>query len=63
MGRNLVHNLEHQDKQGIPLSEAAYRWLQHHSGLQPGDGIIIGASNVDQIKNNLKEKWVTYLPL
>ncbi|KAG2133291.1 NADP-dependent oxidoreductase domain-containing protein [Suillus clintonianus] len=43
------------DKQGIPLSEAAYRWLQHHSKLQPGDGIIIGASNVDQLENNLKE--------
>ncbi|KAG2139313.1 NADP-dependent oxidoreductase domain-containing protein [Suillus clintonianus] len=43
------------DKQGIPLSEAAHRWLQHHSKLQPGDGIIIGASNVDQLENNLKE--------
>lgn len=50
------------DKQGIPLSEAAYRWLQHHSGLQPGDGIIIGASNVDQIKNNLKENEGGPLP-
>ncbi|KAG2139311.1 NADP-dependent oxidoreductase domain-containing protein [Suillus clintonianus] len=43
------------DKQGIPLSEAAHRWLQHHSKLQPGDGIIIGASNVDQLENNLRE--------
>ncbi|KAG2338026.1 Aldo/keto reductase [Suillus weaverae] len=50
------------DKQGIPLSEAAHRWLQHHSGLQPGDGIIIGASNVDQLENNLKENEGGPLP-
>ncbi|KAG2140631.1 NADP-dependent oxidoreductase domain-containing protein [Suillus clintonianus] len=43
------------DKQEIPLSEAAHRWLQHHSKLQPGDGIIIGASSVDQLKTSLKE--------
>jgi len=43
------------DKQGIPLSEAANRWLQHHSMLQPGDGIIVGASKVDQLERNLKE--------
>ncbi|KAG2140630.1 NADP-dependent oxidoreductase domain-containing protein [Suillus clintonianus] len=43
------------DKQEIPLSEAAHRWLQHHSKLQPGDGIILGASSVDQLENNLKE--------
>jgi aryl-alcohol dehydrogenase-like predicted oxidoreductase len=54
---------KHQDKKGISLSEAAYRWLQHHSGLQLGDGIIIGASTVDQLENNLKEKWVTCLSL
>ncbi|KAG1717442.1 NADP-dependent oxidoreductase domain-containing protein [Suillus lakei] len=50
------------DKQGIPISEAANRWLQHHSGLQPCDGIIIGASNVDQLENNLKEHEVGPLP-
>lgn len=50
------------DKQGIPLSEAANRWLQHHSRLQPGDGIIIGASNVDQLNNNLKENEGGPLP-
>ncbi|KAG1719780.1 NADP-dependent oxidoreductase domain-containing protein [Suillus lakei] len=46
------------DKQDIPISEAANRWLQHHSRLQPCDGIIIGASNVDQLENNLKEHEV-----
>ncbi|KAG1737423.1 NADP-dependent oxidoreductase domain-containing protein [Suillus lakei] len=50
------------DKQGIPISEAAHRWLQHHSGLQPCDGIIIGASNVDQLENNLKAHEVGPLP-
>ncbi|KAG2139318.1 NADP-dependent oxidoreductase domain-containing protein [Suillus clintonianus] len=43
------------DKQGIPISEAANRWLQHHSQLESSDGIIIGASNVDQLENNLKQ--------
>ncbi|KAG1737404.1 NADP-dependent oxidoreductase domain-containing protein [Suillus lakei] len=42
------------DKQGIPVSQAAHRWLQHHSELQPGDGIIIGASNIDQLEDSLK---------
>ncbi|KAG2368644.1 NADP-dependent oxidoreductase domain-containing protein [Suillus spraguei] len=50
------------DKEGIPVSEAAYRWLQHHSRLQPGDGIIIGASSIDQLKNNLKENEGGPLP-
>jgi aflatoxin B1 aldehyde reductase len=53
--RRKVDDPEHQDKQGIPLSEAANRWLQHHSMLQPGDGIIVGASKVDQLERNLKE--------
>ncbi|KAG2066018.1 Aldo keto reductase [Suillus decipiens] len=50
------------DKEGIPLSEAAHRWLQHHSRLQPGDGIIIGASSIDQLENNLKENEGGPLP-
>ncbi|KAG1815249.1 NADP-dependent oxidoreductase domain-containing protein [Suillus subaureus] len=53
---------ELKDKQGVPLSEAANRWLQHHSRLQPGDGIIIGASNIDQLENNLKENEGGPLP-
>jgi aflatoxin B1 aldehyde reductase len=45
------------DKNEIPLSEAALRWLQHHSELRPelGDRVIIGASNPVQLQSNLKE--------
>ena len=43
------------EKEGIPLAEAAYRWLAHHSMLREerGDGIIIGASKLDHLKQNL----------
>ncbi|KAH7926258.1 Aldo/keto reductase [Leucogyrophana mollusca] len=43
------------DLHNLKLSEAAQRWLQHHSALQPGDGVIIGASTADQLEMNLKE--------
>ena len=35
--------------------EAAYRWLTFHSFLKPecGDGIIIGASTVNQLEQNI----------
>lgn len=43
-------------KHEILLAEAAYRWLIHHSLLnkEHGDSIIIGASNLNQLKSNLK---------
>ncbi|KAH7912782.1 NADP-dependent oxidoreductase domain-containing protein [Hygrophoropsis aurantiaca] len=52
------------DKHNIPLSEAAHRWLQHHSVLSPehGDTVIIGASNIDQLENNLRESERGSLP-
>ena len=39
----------------IEPSESAYRWLAFHSSLrqQDGDGIIIGASNLNQLDKNL----------
>ncbi|KAH7928049.1 Aldo/keto reductase [Leucogyrophana mollusca] len=45
------------DKLEIPLSEAAQRWLQHHSALSPdhGDTVVIGASSITQLENNLRE--------
>ncbi|KAH0834803.1 NADP-dependent oxidoreductase domain-containing protein [Lanmaoa asiatica] len=44
-------------KNNVTLSEAAFRWLQHHSKLDPevGDGILVGASNPIQLESNLKE--------
>ncbi len=43
------------DRYGISITEAAYRWLAYHSMLNPqrGDGIVIGASNADQLLQNI----------
>jgi len=40
---------------GIPTSDAALRWMVHHSKLDPrlGDGVILGASSYNQAKVNL----------
>lgn len=35
-----------------PLTEIALRWMQHHSLLQPQDGVIIGASSAQQCEQN-----------
>lgn len=34
---------------GLSPTEVAYRWLAYHSVLREGDGIIIGASRLDQV--------------
>lgn len=43
------------DRQGISIVEAVYRWLAHHSMLRPerGDGIIIGASKLNHLVQNM----------
>jgi aryl-alcohol dehydrogenase-like predicted oxidoreductase len=43
-----------QEKYNIDMSEAAHRWLQHHSALEPEDAVLLGASNVTQVELNLK---------
>jgi aflatoxin B1 aldehyde reductase len=42
-------------EEGLEPAEAAYRWLAFHSCLDmgKGDGIIIGASNMEQFEQNL----------
>jgi aflatoxin B1 aldehyde reductase len=42
-------------KHGISESEAALRWLTHHSALKAelGDGIIVGAGSVKHLEDNL----------
>ena len=35
----------------ISMEGAAMRWLRFHSGLKDGDGIIIGASKVQQVES------------
>ena len=46
-------------KHGLTLIETALRWCTHHSKLnmQNGgrDGVIIGISNLEQLKGNLKD--------
>lgn len=44
------------EKENIPMAEAAYRWLSFDSRLDPdyGDAIIIGASKLQQMEQNLK---------
>jgi len=42
------------DKHGLKLAEVAQRWLQHHSALGPGDGVLLGVSNIGQVDANIK---------
>jgi aflatoxin B1 aldehyde reductase len=37
----------------ITLLEATLRWMRHHSGLTAKDGIIMGASKVEQLEETL----------
>ncbi|KAL9046575.1 MAG: hypothetical protein Q9214_000620 [Letrouitia sp. 1 TL-2023] len=46
---------------GIELAEASLRWVYYHSALHEGDGVILGASNIAQIKENMR--WITRGPL
>ncbi|KAG0340282.1 hypothetical protein BG005_003262 [Podila minutissima] len=38
----------------LTLLESSLRWMAHHSGLGPNDGIIIGASSLHHLEENLK---------
>ena len=43
------------EKEGISLLEATFRWLLRHSALSPEtDGILLGASSVTQLEENLE---------
>ncbi|KAG9311754.1 NADP-dependent oxidoreductase domain-containing protein [Chiua virens] len=48
--RELKEGLE---KHGLSLPQAALRWLQHHSALQQGDAVILGAASVKQLEMNI----------
>jgi aflatoxin B1 aldehyde reductase len=52
------------EKHSISVGEIAMRWLKHHSQLkeQLGDAIIIGASNVAHLTQNLKDLEGSPLP-
>jgi aflatoxin B1 aldehyde reductase len=49
---------------GIRESEAALRWMMHHSQLDRkfGDKVIIGASSEKQLKQNLEDFEKEILP-
>ncbi|KAF9111938.1 hypothetical protein BGW39_004205, partial [Mortierella sp. 14UC] len=40
-------------KHGFTLLEATLRWMRHHSTLEAKDGIIMGSSTVDQLRECL----------
>lgn len=53
------------EKHGLTMIETAMRWLVHHSALRVldgDDGIIIGVSSVDHLKNNLADLQKGPLP-
>lgn len=43
------------EAENIPMAEAAYRWLVSHSMIKSelGDGILLGASRIEQMEQNL----------
>lgn len=38
----------------LTLKEATLRWMMHHSALGEQDGVILGASSLEQMKENVK---------
>ncbi|GJJ67661.1 aflatoxin B1 aldehyde reductase [Entomortierella parvispora] len=42
-------------KKQITLLEATLRWMRHHGGLDAKDGIIIGASSLKNLEENLND--------
>jgi aflatoxin B1 aldehyde reductase len=40
--------------EGISGAEMAYRWVAHNSALTKDDGMVIGATTIEQWKSNLK---------
>lgn len=52
------------DKEGIAMVEAAYRWMTNHSMLcaMEGDGILLGASRIEQMEQNMLAAQKEVLP-
>jgi aflatoxin B1 aldehyde reductase len=42
------------EKNGLTSTEASLRWILHHSILGESDGIILGATRVDQLRGNVE---------
>ncbi|KZT37087.1 Aldo/keto reductase [Sistotremastrum suecicum HHB10207 ss-3] len=50
------------EKHGLRLTEIALRWCQHHSLLNPEDGVILGASSAGQLEQNCEDSEKGPLP-
>ncbi|CCL99122.1 uncharacterized protein FIBRA_01136 [Fibroporia radiculosa] len=50
------------EKHQLRLTEIALRWCQHHSALTSEDGVILGASSVAQLEQNLEDSQKGPLP-
>lgn len=52
------------DAENVPMAEAAYRWLVHHSNMSAelGDGILLGASRIEQLEQNMAAATKAKLP-
>lgn len=52
------------DAEGIPMAEASLRWLANHSMLSEsrGDAVIVGASRLSQLEQNLRALEAGPLP-
>ena len=49
-----VENIKNAcDASGISMVDATYRWLLLHSELGPNDGLLVGASSMEQLEQNL----------
>ncbi len=55
---------EQCEKEGIPLVEAAYRWLANHSYMKEecNDAILLGASKISQMGQNIEAVKKGVLP-
>jgi aflatoxin B1 aldehyde reductase len=39
---------------GVTSADASLRWIMYHSELREGDGIILGATRVEQLVGNIE---------
>lgn len=42
------------DEEGLSLLEATFKWLLRHSALTEQDGVLLGASSIEQLDQNLE---------
>jgi len=42
------------DKHAMSMTQATYSWMLFHSTLKKGDGVLLGASKVEHLKQNLE---------